>query len=287
MIIFCIWYILPYPFLVYFGMKLLNARKISHKSFFVAIYLPLPVLLYWVVLFCRQTNENNPNADQNQENGEKLGVANAIYDGFAGGFRESNHGTQYWEAFLMLRRLLISATILIPDALVQLCVCLALCLVFLIHHLERKPFSHTVSNKAETFSLSLLCGVAVINLLKDAKLNPESHQAELLNHLELVEGMFVMLLIAFIVCFETGFTVARMRKNAVVKKGQNIRLPYLVKGHTLPQQSAAEAGSSKSHTEEELELDTIVHDNPVAVEPETEKQTKHDAEKEFHNMTKM
>ena len=269
MIILCIWYILPYPFLVYFGMKLLNTRKISQKSFFVAIYLPLPVLLYWVILFCKQTNENNPNADQNQENGDKLCIANAIYDGFAGGFRESNYGTQYWEAVLMLRRLLISATILIPDALVQLCVCLALCLVFLIHHLKRNPFVHSVSNEAETFSLSLLCGVAVINLLKDAELNPESHRAELLNHLELVEGMFVVLLIAFIVCFETGFTVARRSKNAVVKKGRNVRLPHLGKGHTLPQQSAAKAASAKSHTEEELELDTIVHDNPVAVEPET------------------
>ncbi len=57
MIIFCLLYIFPYPLLVYLGMKLLNKKKISQKSFFMAIIFPLPVVICWLVLSCQQNNE--------------------------------------------------------------------------------------------------------------------------------------------------------------------------------------------------------------------------------------
>ncbi len=170
----------------------------------MATCFPVPVLLYWLLLFCKQNKEARWPAEIDEECEGKVDVAQAIYDGLARGFRESKHGTQHWEGVLMFRRLLISATILIPNSQIQLCLCLALCLVFLNHHSSQRPFVHGVSNRSETFSLSLLCGVAAINLFKTAELNPEGPQVAILNCLELMEGMFVVLLIFFIVCMETA-----------------------------------------------------------------------------------
>ncbi len=186
----------------------------------------------------------------------------------------------------MSRRLLISATILIPDSVIQLSVCLALCLVFLNHHLNRTPFSHDVSNKAEAFSLTLLCGVAAINLLKDLELNPESHRAVILSYLDLMEGIFVVLLIIFIIFFEAAFTIALRTRNKAANKIWEIKLPCWAKYHTPPRQNHAEAGPSTSHTEEELELEGVVHDNPVFVGQEHDN-LDIDAGSKFENMTKM
>ncbi len=270
MITFCVLNILPYPLFVYFGMKLIYQKRISQRSFFFATYLPLPVVIYWL-LFCKQKKDKSPVTSHGQVHIEEVDVEKVIYDGFTGGFRESKHDTLYWEAVLMWRRLLISATILIPNNMIQLCVCLALCLVFQIHHLERKPFSHTVSNKAETFSLSLLCGVAAINLFKAAEINPEGIQVKIVNYLELMEGMFVVLLIMFIFFCEAAFTIAKRRKKAVSKDVKH--QPFGQNDKAAEQrQRPAEAGSSASHTEERVELEAVVPDNRVRVEQEAEKE---------------
>ncbi len=285
MIIFCLVHILPYPLLIYLALKLLKDKKVSQKSFFVAIYFPSPVLLYWLVLYCKQNVI--PRGGHGQPQNKELDVENAIYDGFTGGFRKSRKGTQFWEAVLALRRLLISATILISNSQIQLCVCLTLCLIFLIHHMERKPFLYHVSNKAETFSLCLLCGVAALNLFKAAEINPEGSQVEIIKFLQLLEGAFVVLLIIFIVCFETAFAMRSRMKKATQNKTCCIRLPCFRHTHDTAQQEPAEPGSSKSPSDGELQLETVVHDNAGAENEEQEKTPKEEIEQSFENGTKI
>ncbi len=65
MIIFGVSYILPFPFLVYFAMKLLDNKKISRKSFFLATCFPLPILLYWLNVSRKQ------NVVEDQETADK------------------------------------------------------------------------------------------------------------------------------------------------------------------------------------------------------------------------
>ncbi len=220
MFMFCIFCTIPYPFVVFVGMKLLRRKTISSKSFFAATCLPLPSLAYWFILVFIQQKLKGPDSREQEGTTQKKGVEDTIYEGFKGGYRESASGTQYWEAIVMLRRLLISGTILIPDALIQLSICLALCIVFLLHHAYNKPFRHNIANHAESFSLTLLCGVAGINLIKAAFLfadvNLHGPQVQLVKNLELIEVMSVVFLIVFIVVLEVVSAVVQRTQRVVV-----------------------------------------------------------------------
>ncbi len=231
MAVFGLLYLSPFPFLIYMAMKLLSEKKITRKSFFLANCFPLPVLLYWVVLAKKQNRVHHQETDN--ENGVpdnvEADVEKAVYDGFKGGFRESEGGAQYWESVLMLRRLAMSATILFTNAMIQLTLCLTLCLVFLIHHLKRKPFVHSVSNEAETLSLSMLCGIAAINLLKASVLysniKDAGPQEEILLNMELMEIVFVVILIGFIVFVEAGHITAKTAKKVAARDAWQRALP--------------------------------------------------------------
>lgn len=272
MITFFLFYILPYPFLIYLGMKLLKNKRISHKSFFLGNCFPLPAVSFWMILLMRGRTAGN----LQQKQSERSDGGEAIYDGFRGGFRESEKGTQYWEAVLMFRRLLISATILLPDALTQLSVCFALCLVFVFHHAYVKPFGHKGSNLSEGFSLCLLCVVAGINLMKAcfvfAELNPQGSQVKILQDLELMEDMFVVLLIIFIVCQETVFTIVARAKKGILKQDWHHMLSLFgsEKGNT--KENPVVADLSKSQPEEDVELETVIHDHHHDISAEKNKE---------------
>ncbi len=224
-------FIIPYPLMLYLGMKLLEKRKISRKSFYIGIIFPLVSIVYWVILSCKAKRENviandvdaasEPALDDNKD-GEDGQV---VYDGLKGGFRHSEGGTQYWECVLMIRRLLLSLTALIPNSMIQLSVCLALCVLFLVHHSRMYPFQHPVSNKAETLSLSLLIGTAGINLIKAFFLHfgidPQGAQVDIMMNLALIETMFVLFLLAFILCFETIFKLNKRAKQVFIERSKH------------------------------------------------------------------
>ncbi len=224
MIFFIVLYCLPYPVMLYLGMKMLQKKQTSRKLFYVGVCFPLLSSVYWSVSVCRQENKrHNENIDHDQDNVDDENSAEGIiYSGFKGGYRESTEGTQYWECIIMTRRLLLSATALIPNSVIQLSACLALCLSFLVHHVKTQPFKHIVSNKSETLSLTLLCGVAAVNLLKAALLSfGVDHEgaalARILN-LALAEKVFILVLLAFILCFETVFLWKQRAGKALHKR---------------------------------------------------------------------
>ncbi len=234
MIIFCLLFTMPYPLVIYQSMKLLKRQEISTQQFFAALVFPVPMLIVWGIKSMKK-NQHCKNVGETLSKTEM-----AIYDGFRGGYTESQNGTQYWEAVVMLRRLLISMTILIPNALIQLFVCLVCCVAFLIHHLVKKPFVYHVSNKAETLSLSLLCGVAAINLVKASYLyadaNPQGPQVKIMNNLELFETVFLVLLIGFVGFSEVALAVAARIQKAAAVKTKNIRVHSAVYPDTRSEQ---------------------------------------------------
>ncbi len=252
MITFCLVFIFPYPLLVYLGMKLLRKQKISRHSFMVAIYFPLPALLVWIFILNRHGKKKET---YNTSTTDKGVVEQTIYDGFKGGFRESEKGTQYWESVLMLRRLILSATFLIPNPISQLYVCLALCVIFLFHHTYMKPFRHFISNITEGLSLSLLCGVAGINLLKAAFLYGEiphdGPQVEIMYVLEVIETLCAVALILFIVFFEAVVGIVSCARKAM-----------------HPADEHTEAQSHKSDAETGTKLTADKHENHGCVAEE-------------------
>ncbi len=206
MIIFGLFYVLPFPFMLYLGMNLLTRRLISRVSFFLSVLCPTMGLLYWLGIKVKRNGVDGSQGEKAQFCGEQ---EKALYEEFVGGYSESERGTQYWECVVMVRRLLISATTLIPSSIIQLSASFALCLVFLLHHSHVKPFKYSISNKTETLSLSLLVAVAAINLLRACftylGVNPYGDQVEYMNNLGLLESMFVVFLFLFIILSEIWF----------------------------------------------------------------------------------
>ncbi len=265
--IFCLLCLIPYPLFVFVGMKLLKRRTISRRSFFLGVCLPLPALIFWCFLSVKQ-QMNKEDPDQNQMKGQKIetDVEEAIYNGFRGGYRESDGGTQYWEGVMILRRLMLGATILIPNASMQLCVCLALCLLFLFHHAFVKPFKNPIANYVEGFSLTLLCGLAAINLLKASYLhtdvNPQGSQVGILQNLELIESMSVFLLVMFAITLETSSALRNRAKQTVVQPGLDPTLqssvsPVGLAAHTSLSSDENQGPDNRSN----IELETITQEN--------------------------
>lgn len=106
----------------------------------------------------------------------------------------------------MARRFILCATTLIPNPVIQLCASLALCLTFLLHHAHVKPFVFSLSNKTETLSLTLLVGVAAINLCKSIYIHlgvsPEGSHVEVMLNLGLLENMSVFFVLVYILLGE-------------------------------------------------------------------------------------
>ncbi len=259
MIAFTLVYLLPYPLLLFVLMKRLQNGQKTRFSFFIATYFPLPVLMFWITeAFQQENNTRNQTSDPKQHDPEE--VENVIYEGFKGGFQESESVTQFWEAVVMLRNLLISFTILIPNALIQLSVCFALCIISLIHHLYIKPFRHPVSNHSETLSLSLLCVTAAINLLKTAflfsDLSPQGSQIAILRNLELVDRILVVILVIFTLCFETVNLFYRETKQNFIVSAM---VPFKVFSHRRSQQHKNKTGQSSQISKENMGLEAIAH----------------------------
>ncbi len=258
-IVFTLSHLVPYPFLIFLGTRLLSSKKISMKMFFLGHCFPLAFFFYWLTVDFKKNVVNDQEMAENMSEGRGTPVKDgdddvetAIYGGLRGGFRESEGGTQYWEGILMLRRLLICLTIVVTNTVIQLALCLALCLIFLIHHLMKRPFAHKLSNAAETFSLALLCGVAAINLLKARFLyggaDTYGHQDKILKDLELVELLFIIFLIVFIVCCEIALAIA----NWIVKENSHDASvtqvqPFAEPPDEVVEHGDAELNSSQTH----------------------------------------
>ena len=230
MIALCVTYILPFPFLLILGMNLLKKEIISSTSFLCGCFLPLPFLIIWFVTgVCKkqgnrvntidkQSNEVQVDVlshkasgnvevkiiKQNSEESETVQNMNEeILNCFQGAY---NNKAKYWESVMILRRLLLGATVLIPNSIYQMASCTVLCLMFLVHHIYEKPFLYQLSNKIEFLSLFFLCLVSTINIFKsvyiDLGMIPQGASVNFFKVLRLLESLFVLVLILFIVILE-------------------------------------------------------------------------------------
>ncbi len=195
MIAFAIFYIIPFPFILYYGLNLLQKMQISSFSFLCSLFMPLPTFLYWLFIKKTPTGKYGNQSVNNKQN--------KIFNKFKGCYKEFGIAP-FWESIMILRRLLLGSTALIPNPVIQLSLCLTLSIFFLVHHEKVQPFKHQTSNKAEGFSLVLLCGVAFFNAYKAffIHMGLSALNDEITNNLTLLETMFVLMLVFYIVVME-------------------------------------------------------------------------------------
>ncbi len=220
-------YTVPFPFALAVGIKLLRKGHVSANIFFLGCVLPLPSLCYWL-LRDSQLKQDAAAPDDNVTiadkgvNTEKVStLSDEILSVLEGPYRiyytklseraqksylvtitSGIQMTSYWEAILVIRRLIITATSLFNNSLIQSMLNLMLCILILIQHMIIKPFKANFSNLAEIVSLISLCFVASINLIRASYTQtgtfPEGPIVDIFKTFELLENGLVIFLISFI-----------------------------------------------------------------------------------------
>ncbi len=228
MVLFAGLFVIPYPFMLYLGLKMLEKKLICANSFLLGCIFPLPFSVHWLYFMIKiQITQDKPSESKIRDvwlDEKSVDGQDEMLDRFRGGYRRAGGGAQYWESVMILRRLLLGSTGLFPSAFFQMILCVSLCVLYLAHHIYIQPFAHTLSNRAETVSLVLLCAVAVINFGKSIFLylgvNPQGFQVETMRHLGLLETMFILFLIFFIVVSEISSSI-KERKAKVLDGSSN------------------------------------------------------------------
>ena len=203
MVMLAIFYAIPLPLAMYIGMKMLKNNQITAGKFIVCCLCPL-ITLYFT--FFKKHTKTGTKAD-GIEQPVLSADATEIISVLQGPYREDKkHMTLYWEAMVSIRRLVISAMMLVGYASIRMMILTALCNIFLCQHIYMVPFQVRTSNNVETLSLLFLCLVSVSNLLKacltDSGVVPSGPPVAFFKSLQFIESILVVLLIVYVVYIE-------------------------------------------------------------------------------------
>ncbi len=209
MVIFAVFYALPFPLILILGLKMLKQNEISAFKFICSCLCPL-IALHFILLYkCVKPTSSK------QETMPLPEASEAIISVLQGPYRDdAKHMTLYWEAMVSIRRLLVTAMTLVSYASIRMIIITAMSLIFLVQHNYISPFQVPSSNDVEALSLSLLLLTSVINLLKasltDSSVVPSGPTVPFFKSIGLCEKLFVLIIIGFILM--TEFKLRRKRR---------------------------------------------------------------------------
>ncbi len=200
-IMFGIFYAVPFPLTLFLSMRWLKTKKISTLAFLCCSLCPFFTVCFFF-----------------KENGKKKAITNPLAKKYSkesvvilsvlqGPYREEgNKVTIYWEAVISFRRFLISIMSLISNASIRMMIIATISVLFFGQHIFFLPFKAKASNYAEAFSLLLLVLTSIINLFKasltDSGVVPSGPSVPFFKGLEMCEKLFIFFLIAYILAFE-------------------------------------------------------------------------------------
>lgn len=153
---------LPFGFVLLLGPTLLQERYMSLKLFFLACFLPGPVLLVWFYKLATKSKDNSsPLSDE----------CTAILKLLQGPFKEPTSDSFVarlcWSGVLMIRRMVLFLFYtFINDVLIRTVCMLMLCFIILLHHMYVQPYKLRGGNIAGTISAAALLVVGGINFLR-------------------------------------------------------------------------------------------------------------------------
>ena len=233
-------YTIPFFLVIILGIKLMKNHQISGQMFLFGCILPPPFLIYCITLLCYDkvadnnvqntikeslntiNNQNSKSGGNDIENDDpKVGChgnnntscTSTILSVLQGPYIASHSD---WEAVMIIRRLFLSITPLINNAIIQMIFNCSFCAIFLVHHLMVKPFIFKPSNKVETLSLLLLIWVAIVNLLKASYTEmgeiPTGPAADIFQTLKFCENLLILFVIAHILFIEINIILKRNAK---------------------------------------------------------------------------
>ena len=154
----------PFCLVLLIGPGLLKDGLISLLQFFCACLIPLPFLIYWVILRVRLKGVRPTNPHRMSDE------AQAVCGILQGPFRDSESktfGPLCGAGVLIARRLfLVILFTFVNDTLIRMLCMLLVCFITLLHHVHVLPYKDTRGNLAGTASIASLLIVGAINLVR-------------------------------------------------------------------------------------------------------------------------
>ena len=174
-------YLIPFILTLYFASLQLYRGKISGKIFLLACILPflyLSFVLYDHVkekVTKRADYQEIPSTtgsvhDEEHDTNSSTSIKASLLEVLCGPFTkpqdDQSNGRIYWESILIGRRFLLIAIgwWQLEHALMRSVFLTILCLAYLLHHIYRKPFSHSWVNVTEIVSLATLVVIGILNV---------------------------------------------------------------------------------------------------------------------------
>ena len=202
MIMFGIFYAVPFPLVLFLATKQLKRNQISPTIFVLCCLCPL-ISVFSLCIYSHIKRYN----DNDRHISKLLKSSNAIISVIQGPYRDDGkYMTLYWEAMISLRRLLITLVTLVGVQSIRMIITTLMCILFLYQHNITNPFLVKRSNSVEGLSLVLLSTSSVINLLKasliDSGVVPTGPSVPFFKTLEFCEKLFVFIIIFYILSLE-------------------------------------------------------------------------------------
>ena len=173
--------LIPFILTLYFASLQLYRGKISGKIFLLACILPFPYLSF--VLYDHVKEKVTKRAgykdipsttgsvhDEEHDTNSSTSIKASLLEVLCGPFTkpqdDQSNGRIYWESILIGRRFLLIAIgwWQLEHALMRSVFLTILCLAYLLHHIYRKPFSHSWVNVTEIVSLATLVVIGILNV---------------------------------------------------------------------------------------------------------------------------
>ena len=173
--------LIPFILTLYFASPQLYRGKISGKIFLLACILPFLYLSFVLYDHVKEKvtkragykdipsttgSVHDEEHDTNSSTSIKASLLEVLCRPFTKPQDDQSNGRIYWESILIGRRFLLIAIgwWQLEHALMR-SVCLTiLCLVYLLHHIYRKPFAHFWVNVTEIVSLATLVVIGILNV---------------------------------------------------------------------------------------------------------------------------
>ena len=164
-ILWCI----PLPFTLCIASSLLQKGNTLTRHFFISLFLPLPMAVYWAYCYITgsftilQSDDISKNIKERAIKGQLLHILNGPFHK-PDTVHKSNHVIT-WESVMIGRRLVLMVIhSFVINAVIRLFLMLLFNTIFLIHHVKVFPFSSRALNYMEAGSLLSLCALCVMNL---------------------------------------------------------------------------------------------------------------------------
>ena len=164
-------FVIPFIFVITLVSFKLHHNKITVRQFLLAITLPLPFLMLWLIRFACSSQVANV-----EENPNVKALKEMLLAPYRQPDDKSKRGALYWQSVLIGRRfILVLIFCIVTEPSIKL-FCMTLTCAFVFGcHLKLKPFQNSLANNFESLSLFFLIILGLVNMFRSVFVGSEQN----------------------------------------------------------------------------------------------------------------